>query len=159
MNILIMAAVLITDQITKYWIQAAVALHADTPVIPGFFYITYVKNDGAAWNILSGRQSFLSLLAAAVIVGALYYLFKNKAKLRKLEQVAISLIISGAAGNLIDRLVFGYVRDFLHFYIFGYDFPVFNVADSALCIGVGLFIIATILEDRKKENDTRNISC
>ena len=86
-------------------------------------------------------------------------LFKHKAKLRRLEQVAISLIISGAAGNLFDRLVFGYVRDFLHFYIFGYDFPVFNVADSALCIGVGLFIIAALLEDRKKENDTRNISC
>ena len=159
MNILIMAAVLIADQITKYWIQTTVALHADTPVIPGFFYITYVKNDGAAWNILSGKQTFLSLLAAAVIVGALYYLFKNKAKIRKLEQIAVSLIISGAAGNLFDRLAFGYVRDFLHFYILGYDFPVFNVADSALCIGVGLFIIAALLEDGKKENDTRNISC
>lgn len=150
MNAILILAVLILDQITKYWIQITPALHTDVPVIRGFFYITYVKNNGAAWNIFAGKQIFLELLAAAAILAMLYYLNQYKKKKDRLMQVSLCLMIAGAAGNLIDRLLYGCVRDFLHFYIFGYDFPVFNLADTALCIGVGLLLIATLLEEKKK---------
>lgn len=88
----------------------------------------------------------LSLISAAAVIGMLWVLQRTVAKKQKLNSLALSLMIAGALGNLIDRLMLGSVRDFLNFYIFGYDFPVFNVADICLTIGVGLLILATILE-------------
>ena len=96
--------------------------------------------------MLAGQRTFLSLLAAVAIFFMLGYLIKQKKNGNKLTTAALILMIAGAAGNLIDRLLFGYVRDFLNFYIFGYDFPVFNVADICLTIGVCLLILATIVE-------------
>lgn len=145
---IIAVIVLIIDQLTKLVITGNMVLYEDIPVISGFFHITYVRNTGMAWSLLSGKQFFLSIMAAIAIGVMVYYLMYKKPD--KLTIVALGLMIGGAAGNLIDRLVLNYVRDFLNFYIFGYDFPVFNIADCALCIGVGLLILASLLEDKKE---------
>lgn len=140
-----MAAVLVLDQLSKYMITAYEI--TDIPVIKGFFHITYMKNTGMAWSMLSGQTGLLALVSAVAIGVMLNYLLKNKPD--RLTSFALALMIGGAAGNLIDRLFLGYVRDFLNFYIFGYDFPVFNIADSALCIGVFLLLIASFMEEKK----------
>lgn len=145
---IIAVIVLIIDQLTKLFVTGNMVLYEDIPVISGFFHITYVRNTGMAWSLLSGKQFFLSIMAAIAIGVMVYYLMYKKPD--KLTTVALGLMIGGAAGNLIDRLVLNYVRDFLNFYIFGYDFPVFNIADCALCIGVGLLILASLLEDKKE---------
>jgi len=146
MEALIIGICLILDQVTKYWIQETRPM--DVEVISHFFYITYVRNTGAAWSMLSGQQVLLSLIAAAAIGVMFYFLMKERKKPNsRLMRIALSLMIAGAAGNLIDRLMLNYVRDFLHFYPFGYDFPVFNVADMCLTIGVCLLILQTLLDD------------
>ena len=146
---IIAVVVLLIDQITKYLISANMLLFEDIPVISGFFHITYVQNTGMAWSLFSGQQLFLSL-AAAVAIGVMLWVLLTK-KPDRLTTIALGLMIAGAAGNLIDRLLFAYVRDFLNFYIFGYDFPVFNVADIALCLGVGLLILESLIEERKEK--------
>jgi signal peptidase II len=153
--LILIAGLTILDQLTKAMISSNPSAFANVEVIPGFFYITYVKNAGAAWSMLSGQRVFLSLISAAAVIGMLWVLQRTVAKKQKLNSLALSLMIAGALGNLIDRLMLGSVRDFLNFYIFGYDFPVFNVADICLTIGVGLLILATILEpDSPKTEET-----
>lgn len=133
------------DQITKYIVAADFATK-NIEVIHDFFYITYAENTGMAWSLLSGQQAFFSLMAAIAIgVMAWYLIYKDP---DRLTRISLSLMIAGAAGNLIDRLLIGYVRDFLHFYIFRYDFPIFNVADSCLTIGVILLILGTLIEEK-----------
>ncbi len=144
--LILIAGLTILDQLTKAMISTNPSAFANVEVIPGFFHITYVKNAGAAWSMLSGQRVLLSLISAAAVIGMLWVLQRTVAKKQKLNSLALSLMIAGALGNLIDRLMLGSVRDFLNFYIFGYDFPVFNVADICLTIGVGLLILATILE-------------
>ena len=150
MNIayIIAAAVLLVDQISKFWIDATPALW-NKVIIPGFFHLTYVKNTGMAWSLLSGQQGLLSLVAA-VAVGVMVWYLVNK-KPGKWVSVALGLMIGGAIGNMADRIFLGSVRDFLDFYIFGYDFPIFNLADTALTIGVIMLMIAACMDDRKEK--------
>ena len=143
---ILIIVLIVADQVTKALIAASPEQFGNLEVIHDFFYITYVKNTGAAWSMLAGQLVFLSLLAAVAILVMIFYLNKMLKEDNKLSAVALALMIAGAAGNLIDRLMFGYVRDFLNFYIFGYDFPVFNVADICLTVGVCLLIISTIFE-------------
>ena len=118
-------------------------------IIPGFFSITYVQNTGAAWSILSGKQTFLIWVSVIEIAVITWFFFRNRKDHNRLYMTALTLMLGGAFGNLIDRVFLHYVRDFLDFIIFGYDFPVFNIADSALCIGVGLLILDMWLEERR----------
>ena len=151
MEWILLILILVADQISKYVIAANAAHFANLEIIPGFFYLTYVKNTGAAWSMLAGKRVLLSLIAATAIAGMLWFLQKARKERNYLTMYALVLMIAGAAGNLIDRLMLGYVRDFLHFFPFGYDFPVFNVADMSLCIGVGLLILSTVLEKDEPE--------
>ena len=120
-------------------------VNASIKVIDNFFYLTYVKNNGAAWGILENKR--ILLLIITVIVLFLINKTINKEKLSKLENIAFGMIIGGIMGNLIDRIFLSYVIDFLDFKIFGYDFPVFNLADTFIVIGVILIIIMTIRKD------------
>ena len=142
---IVIAAVIMLDQLSKYMVANGTI--PEMVIIRNFFHITYVKNTGMAWSLLSGQTGLLALISAAAIGYMLYYLLKNRPD--KITSFALALRIGGAAGNLIDRLFLSYVRDFLNFYIFGYDFPVFNIADAALCIGVFLLLVASFLEERK----------
>lgn len=152
---ILIAGLVLLDQLTKVMISSNPSSFANVEVIPGFFYITYVKNTGAAWSMLSGQRVFLSLISAAAVIGMLYALHQQHKKGQKLTCIALALMIAGAIGNLIDRLALGYVRDFLNFYIFGYDFPVFNVADICLTIGVGLLILAALIEPDNNGSDAK----
>jgi signal peptidase II len=137
------------DQLTKWFIVRTMGLGERIPVIENFFYITSHRNAGAAWGILQGQMTFFYIITVIVVIGIIFYMQKY-AKESRLLGVSLGLILGGAIGNFIDRLLHQEVVDFLDFYIFGYNFPIFNVADSSLTIGVILIIIATIIDERKK---------
>lgn len=152
-DITIIVSVLMLDLVTKITVQTSLELHRQIPIIENFFYITYAKNTGAAWSMLSGKQFFLIAISMIGVIIFLYMYFKTPEQ-DKFGKVCLSLMIAGAAGNLIDRVTLGYVRDFLDFVIFGYDFPIFNVADMALCIGIVLLLVQTLL--KKDEVNGKN---
>lgn len=133
------------DQLSKYYIVANIPLNSAIDIIPGFFKLTYVQNFGAGFSILQNQNTLFLIITPIAIIFLCYLLFKTK----KGDLFTISgllLMIAGALGNFIDRVFTVYVVDFLDFVIFGYDFPVFNIADSFLTIGVFLFIIAILKE-------------
>lgn len=150
----IILVVFLLDQVSKYYIQVTPALHGSIEIIPKFLYITYCKNTGIAWSMLSGKKLFL-IVVGLIEIGVLIYFFIEKMKTKdKWYCFSLALMIGGAVGNLYDRCVLGYVRDFIDTYPFGYNFPVFNIADAALCIGVGIILILMLLEER---NEKKNV--
>ena len=150
LNFIWIAAAVLIDQLTKLYISTHMTLYESIRVIENFFYITYAQNTGAAWSMGQGLGDLFAILALAVSIGLLWYYHKNRNTLSILEKWSIMLIVPGALGNMIDRIIHGYVVDFLDFYIFGYDFPIFNVADSFLTIGVGLLILDLIVNKENK---------
>jgi signal peptidase II len=137
------------DQLTKWLVVRSMEIGESIPIIDGFFYLTSHRNQGAAWGILQGQMSFFYIVTVIVIIGVVYYMNKF-AKHDKWLALGLSFILGGAIGNFIDRLFRKEVVDFFDFYIINYNFPIFNIADSALTIGVVFVIIATILDERKK---------
>lgn len=131
------------DQLIKVFIRNYLSLYESISVIPTFFRITYVENDGAAWNILSGNKFLLILIACIVLFCMYQFVLKNK-KLRFIEQLGYSLFIGGVLGNLCDRIFLGHVIDYLDFTIFGYSYPVFNLADIGIVVGVIFVIVDTL---------------
>ena len=142
--------VIAIDQFTKYLVVKNMELYEQIPVIDNFFYLTSHRNSGAAWGILEGKMGFFYIITIIVIAGIIYYLHKY-GKDNVLFASALGLILGGAIGNFIDRIFHQEVVDFFDFIIFGYDFPIFNIADSALTIGVILVIIATLFEEKKQK--------
>lgn len=147
--LVIAALVLAADQASKAWIAARLAFntYGETngaiPVIRGFFYIVHVGNTGAAWSILSGRSLVLAVLAAATL--AAIFVGRKALGLAALHtQTCFGLMCGGIAGNLFDRLTRGHVVDFLDFHFGSYIYPTFNVADSAICVGVVLYAFSSI---------------
>lgn len=140
---------IILDQWTKSLIVKKMDLHESIPIIDHFFSITSHRNKGAAWGILQGQMTFFYIITVIVVIGIIYFMHKY-AQESKLLAISLSLILGGAIGNFIDRLFRKEVVDFLDFTIITYNFPIFNVADSCLTIGVILFLIATIMDERKK---------
>lgn len=150
----IILVVFLLDQVSKYYIQVTPALHGSIEIVPKFLYITYCKNTGIAWSMLSGKRLFL-IVVGLIEIGVLIYFFIEKMKAKdKWYCFSLALMIGGAVGNLYDRCVLGYVRDFIDTYPLGYNFPVFNIADVALCIGVGIILILMLLEER---NEKKNV--
>lgn len=145
--------VLVFDQILKFIIRSKLVLNETINVIANFFNITYVENDGAAWNILSGNKIILILIALLVLFFIFYYFIFNK-KLNKIEVIAYSLFIGGLLGNLWDRIFIGRVIDYLDFKIFGYNFPVFNLADICIVLGVLIIIINEIRGEINGKNNS-----
>jgi len=134
MIIIIISAILFLDQLSKFIIVKELSLFQSVEIIKGFFYLTLVHNRGAAFGIFQ-NQFYLSILSAFVAIGIIAFSLKNNKK-RKISLYSLSLtfILSGALGNLIDRIRFGYVIDFFDFKIW----PVFNIADSAITVGAVL---------------------
>lgn len=148
-EVLLILAVVALDQITKYAIEAQLSLGQSNEIIKGFFSLTYARNTGAAWSILTGQMTFFYIVSVIALVVMTYFLLKTDKK-ENLQRIALALLIAGTLGNFIDRLMFQYVRDFLDFIIIGYDFPIFNVADISLNVAIGLLILEAILEGRGK---------
>lgn len=145
---------LIVDQVTKQAIVALMDYRESIAIMP-FFNLTYVHNPGAAFSFLADQDGwqrwFFTIIASLVSALLLYWMAKTP-KQDNLIAIAFALILSGAVGNLIDRLMFGYVIDFLDFYVGNKHWPAFNIADSAIFIGAGLMIIDTLKGDNKEES-------
>ena len=150
-SILFVILLVVLDQASKIYLTLVNKTSPiDLEVIRGFFRITYTCNDGAAFSILKGKRVFFIIMTIVVVFLIFYYLLKNK--VYWVEKYSLLLIISGAVGNLIDRIMYGYVIDFLDFIIFGYDFPVFNIADSFITIGAIGLIISILFLNKEGEN-------
>lgn len=150
-EIVIVAIIVFIDLLSKFIISSNINLHSSITVIENLFYITYVKNTGAAWSILEGEQFILSSISFVAVVYMIYWLFKNKSE-SPISRYLICVILAGAFGNFVDRVYLGYVRDFLHVYIFNYSFPVFNIADMALSIGIFLLFMVGLKEAKDGKN-------
>ncbi|MEI6564005.1 MAG: signal peptidase II [bacterium] len=146
--LLLSIAIIVLDQITKYWVTLKFYLGESVAIIPGFFSLTYVRNTGAAWGMLGGWNGLLVGLSSVVLVTLI--LFRRSFLTdTPIHRVSSGLMIGGIAGNLLDRIRLHYVVDFLDFFWTSYHFPAFNVADSAICIGVGLYMLSSLLAPEK----------
>ena len=137
MYILIAGVIAIVDQFTKWLVTTNIGYNHEIQIIESFFYITYVKNKGAAWGILQNQRLLFVGITILVIIGVLYLIAKEKKNYNKL---VLSFILGGALGNFIDRIFRGYVIDYINITEV-MDFPVFNLADSFIVIGVIILII------------------
>ncbi|WP_413301418.1 signal peptidase II [Bacillus sp. 1P10SD] len=147
---LIALFVILLDQITKWLIVSKMNLGDSIPIIDNILYITSHRNRGAAWGILQGQMWLFYVITIIVIVAIMYYIQKA-AKGKWLLGVSLALMLGGAIGNFIDRVVRKEVVDFIHTYIFTYNFPVFNIADSALVVGVVVLMIQMLREERESK--------
>ena len=139
---------LIIDIISKLIVSRVCTLNNSVSVINNFFSITYTHNYGGAWSLFSGSTIFITVISIIVIIGIIIYLSKKKIN-NKIESLGYSFLLGGAIGNLIDRIIYGYVIDFLDFNIFGYNFPIFNIADMGIVIGIFLIIVIEIRGNKK----------
>ncbi|HFI0394290.1 TPA: signal peptidase II [Streptococcus suis] len=141
----IVAAVLIVlDQLVKAWTVTNIALDTVEPFLPGFMSLAYLRNYGAAWSILQNQQWFFTIVTIAAVTGLIWYYIKQiQGNIWTL--FSLSLMIAGALGNFIDRIRLGYVVDMFHLDFI--SFPVFNVADICLSVGVGILFICIMKEE------------
>jgi signal peptidase II len=150
--LLLALVVIILDQTSKLAIASQLAYGERLAVIPGFFNLTLAYNPGAAFSFLADaggwQRHFFTLLALGVSAGIIYLLRKHRAEPRFCLQ--LSLVLGGAVGNVIDRIFYGHVIDFIQLHYQNWYYPAFNVADSAICIGIGLMLFDGFFE-RKKE--------
>lgn len=147
MEISIIVIGVIVDRLTKLWALNTLTKSEGIEVIKGFFNLSYLENKGAAFGIFQNKQIYLSVITLLVITGMIYYLLKYKPK-SKILKISFSLIISGAIGNLYDRLAYKFVVDFIQIHYKGEYFPTFNVADSLVVIGTCLLAIYVLKEGK-----------
>ena len=136
--------IVIIDQLTKFFIVKQLPLHHTVAVVSGFFNIIHIKNPGGAFGLLAdlspGMRTFVFLFISSLAVGLILYFYLKTPRTQTWLAVAFALIFGGAVGNLVDRIRFGVVTDFLDFYISNYHWPAFNIADSAISIGIRIFV-------------------
>ena len=142
---------LVIDQLTKLYIDRTLKLYQSIPVINGLFSITYLRNKGAAFSFLSDASWRLPffILATVIAVIAILVAFGKLRDDQRFAACSLTLILSGAIGNLIDRVRMGEVIDFLDIYWKSHHWPAFNVADSAICVGVAMLALDMFLEERR----------
>jgi len=152
---LVAATTIILDQASKAHIMGTMRLHESIPIIPGFFSLTYIRNPGAAFGILASSSSgfrllffALTSLFALLLLGTIFFRLRHD---DWVGQLSIAGILGGAIGNLLDRLRFGEVIDFLDCYVEGYHWPAFNIADAAISVGVFFLILHFALEKKEPE--------
>ena len=141
------------DQVTKFLTTHFYDLYDVKEIIPHILSFTYIRNEGAAFGILQGARVFFVILTIVVFIAIVIYFLKDKPE-TQLEKLALTFIAGGAAGNFIDRLLLGYVRDFIMVEFI--DFPVFNIADCFVCIGAGLYILYAVMDLFKQKKEDLN---
>ncbi|OCG72603.1 signal peptidase II [Gilliamella sp. Nev6-6] len=139
--------VFIIDITSKFWIINNFSLFESVNLLP-FFSITYVRNIGAAFSIFEGQRTMLAVFALIISAVVMHMLYRNSRK-QKLENLSLSLILGGAFGNLFDRIYHGFVVDFLDVNFGNWHYPTFNIADCAICAGIGLFIFCSYKKPKK----------
>ena len=148
-SLLIVLVTLGLDQWTKWAIEKSIALNDTVEMINHFFYLTYVRNTGAGFSMLLRKLNGLLCRTYHYCLSRYgIYVFKTN---DSRYQICLSLVFSGAIGNFIDRMTLGFVRDFFSFYIFGYPFPVFNVADICITVGIALILVSMFIDDKKEQ--------
>lgn len=152
--ILLIIAFIYLDQLSKYLAVIYLKGGESFPIIKNVLHLTYVENEGAAFGMLKDHRWIFMIISSVAIIGLFVYLVKNY-KASRLQSVALTMIIAGGIGNMIDRVALGYVVDFIDFTLI--NFAIFNVADSFVCVGVGLLIIY-LLMTLKKEHDAEKAS-
>lgn len=136
---LVAAVVLVVDQVTKLWIAGNMSLHQSRRILGDFFQLTYVHNDGAAFGLdLGGRWAFI---VVTILVSGFIVFYYARSERTTMARWALALILGGALGNLADRIRLGEVIDFLHVTVAGFPYPIFNVADIGVSVGVGLLAL------------------
>jgi signal peptidase II len=145
---LLIITVLVTiEQQVKHFITVSINIYQKVVIIQDLFTITYTKNEGAAWGLFQGRMTFLIIITVISLVIFTFVLIKHgDFKNEKLLTISMILLISGSLGNFINRILLSYVIDYLDFLVFGYDFPVFNLADVFLTLGVSGYAISLIFK-------------
>lgn len=152
-TILITLVVLIVDIISKQLVINLMFENQSIKLINKFLYITYVKNTGVAFSFLEGKVPIIIIATLGIALFLIKYIYDNK--LDKYETVAYGFVLGGAIGNLIDRVFYSYVIDFIEVYIFNYNFPIFNIADSFIVIGILLILVYSIKKE-SSDNDVIN---
>ena len=142
--------VLFIDIISKLLISHFMIVNESIDVINNFLYLTYVKNDGVAFSLLGGNRVFIIIMCLIILGFIIYYIGNNKINL--LDSIGFGLVIGGALGNLIDRVIYGYVIDFIDIYLFDYNYPIFNIADMGVVIGVIIILISSFMKERSVKN-------
>ena len=144
-SLLLVAAVVVLDQLTKWLVVSSIGLHDYVPIVDGLLSLSHVRNRGAAFGILSDwdlpYQSVLLAVLSLAALGAIAAYFWKLPPAARLPRTALALVLGGAIGNLVDRARLGYVVDFVHVYWREHQWPDFNVADSAITIGVTLLVL------------------
>ena len=158
---LIGGGIIILDQFTKHHIQKALRLHESVVVIEDFFSLTYIRNPGAAFGFFATQtaqfRSVFFLTVSAVALTLLIFFFLQTPKDDVWALIAISLLFGGAIGNLLDRLRIGEVVDFLDFYVGQFHWPAFNVADSAITVGISLLMFSLFLQKKEVSTQTSEV--
>ena len=137
------------DFISKLLVINNLEVGTGITIIPEFFSISYIRNTGAAWGMLSNGTLVLAIVSIVFLILAIKYIYDLKS-ISKLSMFSYGMFIGGIVGNLIDRVFRNYVIDFLNFNIFGYDFPVFNIADCFIVISIALIVIESLVKEGKK---------
>ena len=155
--LIVVCCVLFLDQWSKSLVQQRLNLYQKVEVIPCFFNLVHVRNTGGAFGIFGGERggigSIIFIAVSLIAIGSILYLFVRLTEHDRTLSLSFSLILSGAIGNLLDRLRFGEVIDFLDFYLFSHHWPAFNIADSAISLGIGLMALELLLRDQKKSKE------
>ena len=142
---------LVIDQVIKIIISCNLKIADSINIITNFFRITYLQNTGAAWSILSGNKIVLILITLIALFLIYYFLLKNK-NLKNIEYILYGVLIGGILGNLIDRVRFGYVIDYLDFNFENYRYPVFNFADICIVVSIVIMVLLSIKDDKDGNN-------
>ena len=140
--IILTVILLILDIISKMIVKKYLVYNESIVIIKNLLNITYVNNTGAAWSIFDSNTLLVLVVSGIIILGLIYYIYKNKPN-NKVEKMLYSFVLSGAIGNFITRIIYGYVIDFIDMKIFGYDYPIFNLADIFIVLGVFGIVIYT----------------
>ena len=143
---------LVIDIVAKYIVESKISLGDSSKFLPGFIELTLVHNEGAAWSLFSGMQVLLIIITILFLLVLLWFFFTKRSNSAVLG-IAVGFIVGGSMGNLYDRLMFGYVRDFFNFQFI--KFPIFNVADICLTVGIILFVIYMIFVFPKEYKDNK----
>ena len=146
----IIAAIVALDQWSKWMVRTSYELYHSEPIIQGFFHFTYVTNDGMAFGLSFPGGKQVLLFVTLVLTGVIVWMLWKEKKSHNLIRYGLSFILAGAIGNMIDRVLYGKVVDFLDIMIGDFNWYIFNVADSAVTTGMILFILHAILIGEKK---------
>ncbi len=142
--------VILADMLSKNWVTGHMRLHETLPLMP-FFNLFYAHNYGAAFSFLADKGGWqrwvFAVLAVVIAIALLVIMFRSQAT-QRLSNIAYAMIIGGALGNLVDRLWHGFVVDFIDFYVGGWHFATFNIADCGICVGAALLVLESVIPSK-----------